>query len=191
MDNSQHQSVVIPPPVSAPPPAIHAPEILRQGNLFVVANGCDLPRRCLKCNAETAGKGLKLGLKWRPDPGIVGRLPVVRTARLLTPAETGSITVYLCPTHRNQMTLFSNIFAVLTFLGVIATLTMLALDLGQSDTAKVIGGSIIITTIICFGCSRFFLNASLDIKHSAEGFLWIEGAGEPFLASLPEVPPIS
>ena len=192
MTSTSQPSAPVVPPVAVLPPVIAPPQILRQGDMFVVASGCDLPRRCLKCNAQVEGDGSSHRLKWRPDPGIVGRLPFVRTVHNLTTTQTGVLTVYLCPAHRKRMTLWANgLIALACCIGVAVVLWIAinqTLQRQEGDVEKFIGGLGIWAAIISFVCSFYFQNATLDMKHADAGYIWVKGAGEAFLASLPEVP---
>ncbi len=182
---ARQQSIRIPPvqlnSVEVPP------QMLKQGELFVIAEGGQASSRCLKCNSTESLVALNVYLNWRPDPGFVGRLPIVRTVHRVTQTQSSRLTVFLCPIHHKAMTIRSHIFAVLAFLSFLSVLSMLVFDRDKSEMLKFIGGLLIFATLGFFTLYRVFARASLNIKHKEVGYLWIEGAGAPFLNSLPEV----
>jgi hypothetical protein len=151
------------------------------GGLIVIAQGAQLPARCVKCNRPSEGQGVKRKLYWHPPAWyllILISLLIYAIAALII---RKSITVFvgLCPEHRAKrrnavIAVLALVVAGFTLLfagaavenGIVFVLTGLAMLLGA-----------IIGTIVGM--------RTLTPKRIDENYAHLRGASDAFLSSLP------
>jgi hypothetical protein len=191
------------PPPSEPPPllpyasGVHYPVepggtapdgAFREDTTIICLNGTTLPARCILCGAEGAGTPIRLTLTW--DSSF--RRTYVSTLEL---RKQATVYAFLCARHR-QIWTRARIFGGLgATAGVAIMAAGLALDMWSEnlDVPDYTSPAIVIT-LVGFAVvivSLFVIalrSRTLTCSRIQEGYLYLEGAAESFLNSLPELP---
>ena len=170
-------------------PRPETPEVWRDGPFLVVRAGATLPDRCVKCNAPANGLTTECHFNVPKEKDVahhvVGQLlplvgPVDGLYRGLT-ARQASARVGLCREHERELRKMARVGTGLIVLGL--TLPFLAFVLPNSNAWLALA-------LVPIG---FFLGMSSASPVSAvrieRDWIWIHGASEIFLASLPELDP--
>jgi len=190
------------PPADAPPllpyaSGVHYPvepgsaaggEVFREGSTIICLNGTTLPARCILCGGEGAGAPIRLTVTW--DSSF--RLTRVSTLEL---RQKAFVHAFLCARHRliwSRARLFGGLGALagIAFMGAGMALGVLS----ESSNIPVYTPHGIALTIAGFATvivSMFFFtlrSRTLACRRIQEGYLYMEGAAEAFLESLPELP---
>lgn len=158
--------------------------VWREGKLLVTVDRTTLPNACVKCGQPGAGKPYRRTYYWHSPWVYLTILPgiLIYAIVAICVRSKGTIEVSLCAEHRSTRRRSMGIGWV--FLLLAGVLWVLATDTRGRDlpTLMVLGGFIAFLTgviVIAVG-SRI-----LSPKRIKNGYLWMSGAGEGFLASLP------
>jgi hypothetical protein len=166
-------------------PQPDTPEVWRDGSFLVVRAGATLPDRCVKCNAPANGHTTECHFNVPKEKDVAGQLlplvgPVDGLYRGLT-ARQGSARVGLCREHERELRKMARVGTGLILLGL--TLPFLAFVVPTRDVCFAL-------VLVPIG---FFLGMSSASPVSAvrieRDWIWIRGASEIFLASVPELDP--
>jgi hypothetical protein len=163
-------------------------EIYRQGPTLIVANGSTLPPRCILCGEPGAGPPIRLTLTW--DSSF--RLTFHSTLELRTKA---SVHAFLCPGHRQTWARARSIGGI----GFLAAVSLMFGGIGLSILSESstiprytpLGLAITIAGFALAIVALFFFtlrSQTLTCSRIQEGYLYLQGAADAFLDSLPELP---
>jgi len=156
--------------------------IWRDGKILVTTRRAVLPARCVKCNVPVDGPPMNRTMRWH-HPAILVLLLVNILLYLviaLIAQKTGYIQVSLCAEHRKRRRY--HILGAWIMAGTGIAALVLAL---QQNLYLILAGILLLIGAAIWGIIGA---AILKPKRIDENFMWLRGAGEPFLQTLPEWP---
>jgi hypothetical protein len=187
------------PPPGTPPllpyaSGIHYPvepaapgEAFREGNTLICLNGTILPPRCILCGADTAGTPIKLTLTW----DSTFRRTYVSTLEL---RKKATVQAFLCARHRQIWSRARLIGGLGAATGAVMMAAGLALDVWSENldvpdyTPQAIGITIAGFALVIVSLFFFALRSrTLSCSRIQEGYLYLQGAADAFLGTLPQV----
>jgi hypothetical protein len=171
-------------PVAADTPG----EAFREGPTLICANGITLPPRCVLCGQPGAGAAIRLTLTW----DSTFRITRQSTLEL---RKKASVHAFLCAKHRQKWARARSIGGIgfVIALSLMFAGSTLAVWSESSDiplytphglALTIIGFAIAIVALFFFTLRSHTLSCS----KIQEGYLYLEGAADPFLETLPSVP---
>jgi hypothetical protein len=180
-------------PYASPTPLAAQGDLIRDALLLIARDGTTLPPRCILCNKDAAPQQMQnpLKLKFSWDPSF----KVTHAPSTLELRRAGFIHAYLCPVHyRNWRN-----GRLLGIAGMIAcTLLMLAASvlaiLSEIADIPLYSPHALVALLIGFALFIIFLflftlkTRTLACTRIHEGYLYLAGAHESFLATLPPLP---
>jgi hypothetical protein len=153
--------------------------IWRDGSLVVVAQGAQLPDRCVRCNAPTEGGGVNRTFYWHA-PGfylfILLNLIIYAIVAMIVRKKI-KLRVGLCPQHRVQRRNAILGTWLLVILGVVA----LFIAVSEGAVFGWLGAALLLAAII-WGIVG---TRGLSPKRIQDDVALLRGAGDAFLDSLP------
>jgi hypothetical protein len=153
--------------------------LFRSGQMIVVGDGGTLPPRCIKCNAPAAGAPIRYTFV---DSCVGGRPHGVLTALAhFGSRRTGRVYISLCEQHRRLRT-FTRWGCPLLLVLAIAIAVYAKVVFPKVPTALEFACTILgIAGLFSLGIyQQYYLNARVQGRQ-----LWVSGAGERFLETLP------
>ncbi len=154
----------------------------RDGKRVVLDRNAVLPDRCIKCNEPANGYRRMVKLSYVPTSR-----ELMFGAWAYLSAKRAQIEIGLCERHRRSRAVtvaLSSLAAILASIIVFTQVRATDVTLPLLATAGLIGG--VVGLIYAAVAGRLVRAAKITDTH-----LWLKGAGEPFLASLPDAPPPS
>jgi hypothetical protein len=153
-------------------------ELFREGSAVLVGENGTLPRRCIKCNRPGAGEPFK----YTVINSAVGNAPRGALSALIHFATRRKARVYisLCERHRRSRRIVYWNCWILTTLSMLIGLYGIVAS-AQSQSLWWIVALLFIGGLFPLGAyQQHFLQGRIRARR-----VWIEGAGQPFLESLP------
>ena len=160
----------------------------RSGKLLVVGHKAELPNRCVKCNAQIERERKRYNLTWHSRLAFLGLLLGLIPYVLIALATQRKLTAHVgvCDEHRRKR----RNAVLLGLLGMVVGLVIIVIGamLRRQPTATfwlIVGGVVFSFVALCYAsfASRVIWPRKIDRK-----LAWIEGAGEEYLAALPDMP---
>jgi len=154
----------------------------RDGKRVVLDRNAVLPDRCIKCNEPANGYRRMVKLSYVPTSR-----ELMFGAWAYLSAKRAQIEIGLCERHRRSRAVtvaLSSLAAILASIIVFTQVRATDVTLPLLATAGLIGG--VVGLIYAAVAGRLVRAAKITDTH-----LWLKGAGEPFLASVPDAPPPS
>ncbi len=154
--------------------------VWRRGKLIVFRKNTALPFRCVKCNAPAHGKPLRSNLSWHP-PAIyltilIGLIIYVIVA--LCVQKSARISFGLCARHRRRR---ARVVAV-SWLFALTCVSLIVCSIPLDNPAFAVLGLL----ILILGLVLYLIFArSLTAARIDNEWVWLRGAGEEFLDTLP------
>ena len=147
-------------------PAVGIGQMWRKDRLLILHPETEFPDRCVRCNAPANGFRLKCHLHWAP------------TGRLVRVPARVTIQIGLCELHRvRRQRLVVGYALVVGIVGaLIITGVLLGLGLAQ--------GGLFLVLLCLFALSP--ITSVLSATKITDEVIWLRGAGEAFLATLPD-----
>jgi hypothetical protein len=174
------------PPLSPDTPG----EAFRDGPTLICANGISLPPRCVLCNQPAAGNPIRLTLTWDSTFHLTRH-------STLELRKQASVHAFLCNHHRKKWARARSLGAIGFLAAVSLMFAGLALSVwSESADIPLYTPHGMALTIVGFACAilaLFFFTLrshTLSCSRIHEGYLYLDGAHEAFLNSLPTVPQI-
>ena len=165
-----------------------APIAFRQGSRLIAFNGTTLPGHCIRCGEEGAGEPIRLTLTW--DESF--KVTQVSTLELRRKAI---VFAFLCTTHRWRWAAARRRGGI-AIAGSLALMAVGGAAAMLSDSSDIpwyteYGIGVMVAGFAAMIVSLFyftFRTRTLSCSRIQEGYLYLEGAAEEFLAKLPELP---
>ena len=158
----------------------HTSRIWRRDRQFVLAPNTPLPDRCIRCNGPTNGFKLKRDLSWHPPAYyfliLLSLLIYVIVA--LVVRKKAVLHIGLCEQHRAERRRVILICSLGALLGV--ALLIAAAVVGKGIPA--LFGVVFLLGAAIWSAIKAPVVSAAKIE---KDLVWIKGAGEPFLATLP------
>jgi hypothetical protein len=170
-------------------PAVHGEGIgvWRDGKTLVTITRAVLPARCVKCNEAVAEPQINRKLRWHnPALALLIFLPLgilIYVVVAICVRKSGYIQLSLCPIHRRRRR--NNI--IIGWLAAASGVGLIALAIGQQTGIPAIAGSILLVAAAVWAILACGI---LSPKRIDNQFMWLRGAGKPFLETLPDIPPV-
>lgn len=161
----------------------------RDGDLLVMSSATDLPPRCVECNGSANGQNQQLELVWSPEGNPIR--PGISSAIFLFSSQRAKVSLPVCQRHADRRKTLKRTILILTLLGpVIGGLFVVAsqvLELSSKASENLFIAGMMV------GCGLLFMPVMayafwfpfVEIKHMNGPFVWLDGAGESYLDSLP------
>jgi hypothetical protein len=160
----------------------------RDGTLLIALNGTTLPQRCVLCGGISHSAPVRLAFTW--DSSF--RVSSTSTLEL---RKTAFMFAYLCQQHRavwSRARRYGGIGAIFGLVVMCAGMTLSVLsESSVVPSYTAIGISLTIAGFAVVIASLFFLSLrsrTLTCQRIQEGYLYLDGAGEEFIKSLPPLP---
>src|SRR6266496_290448 len=153
----------------------------RDGKRVVLDRNAVLPDRCIKCNEPANGDRRMVKLSYVPTSR-----ELMFGAWAYLSAKRAQIEIGLCEQHRRSRAVTVALGSLAVILASIIVFTQVRatdITLPLLATAGLIGG--VIGLIYAAVAGRLVRAAKITDTH-----IWLKGAGEPFLASLPNAPAV-
>lgn len=181
----------IPPTLGYANPMPLAPlgELFRDGPRIAIRNGAALPKRCILCGADAPTPAVALSFTW--DPSF--RITRVLTLQL---RQHGHVDAHLCGGHLARYRRYRHlggagmIAAMVIMLGGLAM--ALVSELSDVPRYTPLGIAALFTGFALFIVLSFLFTLgtrTLACTRIENDYLYLEGACESFLDSLPPLPP--
>jgi len=151
----------------------------RDGKRVVLDRNAVLPDRCIKCNEPANGYRRMVKLSYVPTSR-----ELMFGAWAYLSAKRAQIEIGLCERHRRSRAVtvaLSSLAAILASIIVFTQVRATDVTLPLLATAGLIGG--VVGLIYAAVGTRLVRATQITDTH-----VWLKGAGEPFLASLPDAP---
>lgn len=180
------EPTVPPTAAQAPPtgPQDGAGAMWRHGRRLIIQKDAILPHRCVKCNAAAADHSMRKTYYWHPPvlylTLLAGILVYVILALILR--KRGTIRFSLCPAHRLRRTMH---IALSLLLAIGSPILCIALAVQLDHPWPLL---LMLIVIIATGIYAVLCIAPLRPTRIDDDWLTMAGAGEDFLATVPEVP---
>jgi hypothetical protein len=162
-------------------PAHGAGLVWRSNRQIVTRSETPMPDRCVCCNGPANGFRLKRKLYWHHPAWYI--LVVISILIYLIVAlivrKKAQLDIGLCEAHRRQRTLF---LAISWGAAVIGIALIIAAVAGYGGMLAVLGIILLLGAAVCGAVKVAIVSAAKIDKE----FVWVKGAGKPFLAQLPE-----
>jgi hypothetical protein len=160
------------------------------GNRLVMLNDAATPDRCIKCNAPANGYCWSKKLYWHHPAlsllAIVGLLPYALVAMCVR--QSAFVRIALCPVHRRKRR-WAILGLIVTIFGGIAMMGggIDLLSLPQSN--HVLGGVVLALSFVVFigGLVMLMRFNPVRPRKMENGYVWLSGANQTFLETLPGV----
>ena len=165
------------------------PGLWRSGKRLLIRHGSGFPRECVRCAVPVDAANFKVKLVWSPYGSAHSRSVVGRAAFLAT-RRSVTLKVGLCAACRKRRRLVIGSWITVMICGVILAAVMIWL--GQ--TGRVYTNTPLVAASALAGCALAFAPlmviafqlALLKPELIENGWIIVRGAGESFLALLPE-----
>jgi hypothetical protein len=155
--------------------------VWRSNRQFVLPPETPMPDRCVRCNAPANGFRLKRKLYWHHPAWyllvVISILIYVIVAIFVR--KKARIDIGLCEAHRRQRTWF---LAISWGAALIAIALLIAALVGHNGMLVLPAVILLVGAAICGAVKVAIVTAGKINKE----FVWVKGAGKPFLAGLPE-----
>jgi len=155
--------------------------VWRSNKDIIAAKGASFPNRCVKCNAPVEGFRLKRNLYWYPPWVILLILLSLLIGAIVAMLvrKNAKIEIGLCEAHRSKRVRNMILGTILTVLGISLIIVAVAFEKG---------GPLVLFSIIALIAGIVFCVQATPItaKKIDDNYVWIKGAGRPFLDSLPQ-----
>jgi hypothetical protein len=145
----------------------------RVDNLLVVRSSPAFPDRCLKCNQPSGEKHQTTVLRYYPKYNFISLLLGVLFYKKI------QLKIPLCRKHIGARTNISMILSVLLVMGVI----VLMIGLCNLNVILIVFGGILVGISVLVDAKT----TPLTVVKMSNDEMWIKGAGEKFLATLPVI----
>jgi hypothetical protein len=174
-------------PISFPQSADTPDEVFRDGPTLICTNGITLPPRCVLCGDEGAGPPIRLTLAWDSSFHITRQ-------STLEMGKQASVYAFLCPRHRRKWSRARSIGGIGLTVSVLAMFAGMALAVySENSPIPFYTSQGLAITIVSFALVIIFLffftlrSYTLSCSRIQEGYLYLEGADDAFLDTLPQV----
>jgi hypothetical protein len=191
----QNNSANAPAPLLSYATGIHYPlsadtpgEVYRDGSTLICSNGITLPQRCVLCGEQGAGAPIRITVTWDTSFHITHE-------STLEMRKQASVHAFLCQKHRRRWARARSIGGIGLTVSALAMFAGMVLAVYSENSAIPFYTSQALTiTIVGFACvivSLFFFTLrshTLSCSRIREGYLYLEGADDAFLDTLPQLP---
>jgi hypothetical protein len=156
----------------------------RDGKILIVHNGVRLPKRCVKCS-HPAGVSFQKTFNWRPGHEHVLSFLFGAIARNhMQKPRTATLGYSLCAWHQS-MKIACRILGILAIIGGFGLFVVGTLAPREMFTGAV---PVSFVTMLLGAISTAFGMSTLSVMKIDGRYVWLRGAGRPFLDTLPELP---
>lgn len=152
----------------------------RHGPLLVVGKETPFPDRCVRCNTLTDGDQLKRDLWWHPSIYFaLAIIPFVYVIVVLLVRRQATLHISLCEVHlaARKRTIF------IASMAAISGLVLLLLAAFVANGWMAVASLLLLVGAGIYGALQASVITATKID---EHHVWLKGAGQPFLATLPE-----
>ena len=167
----------------------------REGNLMVVEEGCGMPSRCPKCNADAAEEPMSVRFISRRGAGLQ-RVVVAIADHVRGWNYTGPVDVdmYFCPAHRARKSQYGiAFFAMIVVGGILFALTSGSASVPMDQVspaeagARLVGFILVAIGVMCgvMMMGGHFSPWHFTARHFNDRQVWVGGVSPAFLKALP------
>lgn len=162
------------------PPAVHSSRGLwRDGQTAVVALGARFPARCVKCNQPAVEPLKDREVTWHHPALYLLILPglIIYALVALIVRKKATVAPGLCAEHRKRRLTW----IAAGWLGPVVAILLMSFAGGSTEVMSAAFLLILVSVIAAMVKSQIVTPERID-----DGYVYLKGCGEPFLASLPE-----